>query len=39
MEAIDIKKEAISAVEQSGIVFIDEIDKICSSGTYRGEWS
>mmetsp|Transcript_108618 Transcript_108618/g.315919 ORF Transcript_108618/g.315919 Transcript_108618/m.315919 type:complete len:487 (+) Transcript_108618:95-1555(+) len=36
MEAIDIKKEAISAVEESGIVFIDEIDKICSSGAYRG---
>ena len=36
-QAIDIKKEAISAVEESGIVFIDEIDKICSSGAYRGE--
>ncbi|GMI07519.1 hypothetical protein TrLO_g8239 [Triparma laevis f. longispina] len=32
----DIKKEAIAAVEESGIVFIDEIDKICSSGDYRG---
>ena len=32
----DIKKEAIQAVEDSGIVFIDEIDKICSSGDYRG---
>ncbi|GMI23534.1 hypothetical protein TrCOL_g11278 [Triparma columacea] len=32
----DIKKEAITAVEDSGIVFIDEIDKICSSGDYRG---
>jgi len=32
----DIKKEAIKAVEESGIVFIDEIDKICSSGDYRG---
>jgi len=32
----DIKKEAITAVEESGIVFIDEIDKICSSGDYRG---
>jgi ATP-dependent HslUV protease ATP-binding subunit HslU len=31
LENIDLKKEAIIAVEQSGIVFIDEIDKICSS--------
>ncbi len=31
LENIDLKKEAISAVEESGIVFIDEIDKICSS--------
>ncbi len=31
LENIDLKKEAITAVEQSGIVFIDEIDKICSS--------
>lgn len=30
LEGVDLKKEAISAVEQSGIVFIDEIDKICS---------
>lgn len=36
MEQIDLKKEAITAVEESGIVFIDEIDKICSSGHYRG---
>eukprot|EP00616_Rhizochromulina_sp_CCMP1243_P002944 CAMPEP_0118974440 /NCGR_PEP_ID=MMETSP1173-20130426/11583_1 /TAXON_ID=1034831 /ORGANISM="Rhizochromulina marina cf, Strain CCMP1243" /LENGTH=488 /DNA_ID=CAMNT_0006924175 /DNA_START=78 /DNA_END=1544 /DNA_ORIENTATION=- len=37
MENLDIKKAAIAAVEQSGIVFIDEIDKICSpSGKYRG---
>ena len=27
----EIIKEAISAVEEEGIVFIDEIDKICSS--------
>ncbi len=31
LENFDLKKEAISAVEESGIVFIDEIDKICSS--------
>lgn len=31
LENIDMKKEAISSVEQRGIVFIDEIDKICSS--------
>jgi ATP-dependent HslUV protease ATP-binding subunit HslU len=31
LENFDLKKEAILAVEQKGIVFIDEIDKICSS--------
>jgi len=31
LENVDLKKEAITAVEESGIVFIDEIDKICSS--------
>ena len=31
LENIDLKKEAIASVEESGIVFIDEIDKICSS--------
>jgi ATP-dependent HslUV protease ATP-binding subunit HslU len=31
LENVDLKKEAIAAVEESGIVFIDEIDKICSS--------
>ena len=36
MEGSDIQKEAIQAVEESGIVFIDEIDKIASSGDYRG---
>eukprot|EP00622_Pseudochattonella_farcimen_P001941 FR736762.1.p1 GENE.FR736762.1~~FR736762.1.p1 ORF type:complete len:247 (+),score=43.24 FR736762.1:22-741(+) len=36
MENIDIKKEAVTAVEENGIVFIDEIDEICSSGPYRG---
>jgi hypothetical protein len=31
-----VPKEAIAAVEESGIVFIDEIDKIVSSGDYKG---
>jgi len=31
LENVDMKKEAILAVEQKGIVFLDEIDKICSS--------
>lgn len=29
-------KDAITAVEQNGIVFIDEIDKICARSEYRG---
>lgn len=32
----EIKKEAIHAVEQNGIVFIDEIDKICKRGDSAG---
>lgn len=34
----DVTKEAIKAVEQDGIVFLDEIDKICSSrhDSYKG---
>ncbi|QCI22398.1 HslU--HslV peptidase ATPase subunit [Buchnera aphidicola] len=32
----EIKKEAINAVEQNGIVFIDEIDKICKRGGSSG---
>lgn len=31
LENVDLKKHAINAVEESGIVFLDEIDKICSS--------
>jgi len=36
LEDVDLVREAITAVEESGIVFIDEIDKIVSSGDYRG---
>ncbi|AYN24522.1 HslU--HslV peptidase ATPase subunit [Buchnera aphidicola] len=32
----EIKKEAINAVEQNGIVFVDEIDKICKRGDSSG---
>lgn len=32
----EIKRRAHHAVEQEGIVFIDEIDKICSRGDFRG---
>jgi len=38
LATVDLKKESISAVEESGIVFIDEIDKICGSRDfYRGD--
>ena len=31
-----IIKESIRVVEESGIVFIDEIDKLVNAGDYRG---
>lgn len=36
LENFDITKEAIASVEENGIVFIDEIDKLTNSGEYRG---
>jgi ATP-dependent HslUV protease ATP-binding subunit HslU len=36
LEDYDINKEAIASVEESGIVFLDEIDKLCNSSDYRG---
>ena len=36
VENVDIQKEAIKAVEESGIIVVDEIDKIVSHGDSRG---
>lgn len=35
----DIKTQAVEAVEQNGIVFIDEIDKVAKSGDRQGDVS
>ncbi len=32
----DLKQKALEAVEQNGIVFIDELDKVCRRGEYSG---
>lgn len=37
LENVDLKKEAIQSVEQRGIVFLDEIDKICSSRDFMSK--
>merc|ERR1711957_351116 len=37
IENVDIKKESIAAVEESGIVIMDEIDKICSSRDFSSK--
>ena len=36
LQSIDLRKQAITAVEETGIVFIDEIDKICTSSSSFG---
>merc|ERR1712054_733270 len=36
VDTADVTREAIKSVEESGIVFLDEIDKICNNGDYRG---
>lgn len=36
LEDFDVIKEAIASVEENGIVFIDEIDKLVNNSDYRG---
>lgn len=35
IDMTDVVREAIKETEENGIVFIDEIDKICSNGDFR----
>ncbi len=37
LEKVDLKKEEINAAEDSGIMFINKIDKICSSKDYNSK--
>ena len=32
----DVKLRAVEAVEQNGIVFLDELDKVCKRSEYGG---
>ena len=36
LDMSDVTREAIKETEMNGIVFIDEIDKICSASDSRG---
>lgn len=36
VDTYDVNKDAIAAVEESGIVFLDEIDKLVNSGDHKG---
>ena len=36
LDSRDVNSDAINLVEQHGIVFLDELDKICSNKDYRG---
>jgi len=36
LETVDVQQQALRAAEQNGIVFIDEIDKICSANEFKG---
>ena len=36
LDAEQLAREAVTAVEESGIVFVDEIDKVCANAEQRG---